>query len=826
MTIYGLGGCGKSALALEFAYRALARHARSLVFWVPAISLESFELAYWEIGVRLRIPGINDDNANVRKLVKDALSLGSSGDWLMIVDNADDAGVLFGTIDNNPMSTRLNDCLPHSNRGTILFTTRSRKVAGDLTPSSVLELNDMSKAEARQLLARRLMKQGLLDNETAVNELLERLTYLPLAIVQAAAFINNNDISVSGYISLFQHIGTESELFSERFEDPSRYREMDSTIAKTWHISFDQLRRQDRLAAEYLSFMACIDRVNIPQSLLPPGGSLVQQAKALGTLTGYAFITERQQTVQELGRERFFDMHRLVHIASAWWLDGHNERVTWSSRAVTQLIELVPAGGHERKEIWTKYLPHAIYMAGLSDTVDDLTRASLLDRVGHCQLSLGQYSAAETAHRQALLLREKRLGKEHTQTLASTNGVGIIRITQDKYEEAEAINRQTPAQKERVPWRDHPDTLASMSNLALVLSFQGKYEEAEAMNRQTLARKEMVLGSDHPDTLTTMANLALVLNYQGKYEEAEAMNRQTLAQKERVLGCDHPETLMTMTNLAVVLKDQGKYEEAEAINRQTLAQQEIVLGSDHPGTLTSMNNLAVVLDYQCKYGEAEATFRQALAQQERVLGGKHPDTLATMANLALVLYYQGKYEEAEAMNRQTLAQEETLLGRDHPRTLVTMSNLALVLIDLGKYEEAEAMNRQTLAQQEIVLGSDHPGTLTSMGNLAVVLDYQRKYGEAEATYRQTLAQRETVLGRDHPDTLLSVYHLACLLEKRHHYDESLILYERASTAYPTVLGNDHPTTRACRQRYSEALASQKQDRCTESHDASDSGPST
>ena len=100
---------------------------------------------------------------------------------------------------------------------------------------------------------------------------------------------------------------------------------MDSTIAKTWHISFDQIRKQDQLAADYLSFMACIDRINIPQSLFPPGRSLVQQVKALGTLTGYAFVTERQQTVQEVGGERFFDMHRLVHMASVRWLHGYGD---------------------------------------------------------------------------------------------------------------------------------------------------------------------------------------------------------------------------------------------------------------------------------------------------------------------------------------------------------------------------------------------------------------------------------------------------------------------------------------------------------------------
>ena len=467
---------------------------------MPAISQDSLELAYREIGIRLHVPGITDDNADIRKLVKETLSLGSLGDWLMIVDNADDPGVLLGTTHNDPILARLSDCLPHSNRGTILFTTRSRKAAGDLTQSCVLELNDMSKAEARQLLARRVTKQALLNDELAVDELLEILTYLPLAIVQAAAFVNNNDISVSEYISLFRQTGLETELFSERFEDPNRYREMDSTIAKTWHISFDQIRRQDQLAAEYLSFMACIDRINISQSLLLPGGSLVKQAKALGTLTGYAFITERQQTVQELDRERFFDMHRLVYMASVWWLDGHGERATWAGTAVARLEELVPHGGHERKEIWMTYLSHAIQVAGLNGVVDETARASLLDRVGRCQASFGQYSAAETTHRQVLSLREEGLGKEHKQTLISMNEIGVALGGQGRYEEAESMNRQTLARHEKVLRPEHPDTLTSMYCLAHLFANQYRYDESLILYKRACATYSTVLGIDHPTT--------------------------------------------------------------------------------------------------------------------------------------------------------------------------------------------------------------------------------------------------------------------------------------------------------------------------------------
>ncbi|KAF1981870.1 HET-domain-containing protein [Aulographum hederae CBS 113979] len=116
MTLYGLGGCGKSALALEFAYRMLAQRAGRLVFWVAAISRESFELAYRKIGIHLCIPGITDDNADIKGLVNKALSSDSIGQWLMIVDNADDPSVLMNNTAGDPGSARLLDYLPHSSR--------------------------------------------------------------------------------------------------------------------------------------------------------------------------------------------------------------------------------------------------------------------------------------------------------------------------------------------------------------------------------------------------------------------------------------------------------------------------------------------------------------------------------------------------------------------------------------------------------------------------------------------------------------------------------------------------------------------------------------
>ncbi|KAK7193333.1 hypothetical protein PSPO01_00006 [Paraphaeosphaeria sporulosa] len=751
MTIYGLGGCGKSALALEFAYRALTRHARRLVFWVPAMSQESFDLAFREMGTRLRIPGVNDDDANVKQLVKEALR--QLDDWLIIVDNADDPRLLFDS-NSNVQSARLVDYIPHSNTGSVLFTTRSRKAATELTQTHILELDSLGQSEAQQLLARRILRQALLNDRAAVDELLESLTRLPLAIIQATAFINKNDISISNYLSLLQHTGTKAELFSERFEDASRYLGMDSTVAKTWYISFEQIQRQDPLAAEYLSFISCVDRINIPQSLLPPATSQLQHINALGTITGYAFLTERQETIPGANKERFFDMHRLVHMALIWWLEGHSQRKAWAGIAAARVKELVPYGGHEKREIWVAYLPHALHVVGIEDALDVATSAGLLERIGLCRESNGQYAPAELALRKAWSLRKGLLGREH------------------------------------------PDTLTSVSNLGSVLSSQGKYEEAEAMQRWALEGSEKVLGREHPDTLANISNLGLVLLGQGKYEEAEAMQRRALEGYEKVLGREHPDMLTSVSNLGSVLSGQGKYEEAEAMQRWALEGSEKVLGREHPDTLTSVSNLGSVLSGQGKYEEAEAMQRRALEGREKVLGREHPDTLTSASQLGSVLEKQGKYEEAEAMQRQVMEGREKVLGREHPSTLTSASQLGSVLDKQGKYEEAETMHRQALERREKVLGREHPSTLTS-----------EKYEEAEAMQRRALEEREKILGREHPDTLTSVYCLARLLAQRHRISESSSLYQRACTGFSATLGSHHPTTQACREHYLDSFES-------------------
>jgi hypothetical protein len=262
---------------------------------MPAVTLAGFEQAYRDIGLLLRIPSIADAKADVKQPVKARLSDEGFGQWLMMIDNADDVKVLFAAINEGNGVDRLIDYLPHNRKGSIVFTTRTAKAANDLAESDVIELGELGEEEAKEVLKTRLLlkHQHQVENQAIVDEFLNMLAFLALAIVQAVAFINQNDSKISEYILLYRVSEQEAtKLLNEDLQDQGRCREARNPVATTWYISFEQIQEHDKLAAEYLSFMACTASNDIPESMLPTKGSQVAQTKAIGTLKAYAFITE------------------------------------------------------------------------------------------------------------------------------------------------------------------------------------------------------------------------------------------------------------------------------------------------------------------------------------------------------------------------------------------------------------------------------------------------------------------------------------------------------------------------------------------------------
>ncbi|KAM0670877.1 hypothetical protein ACQRIU_001272 [Beauveria bassiana] len=788
ISLFGLGGVGKTQVALELAYRTREKYPECSIIWIPTNNTARLRQAYIDAAEQLGI-AVTDDKSDVKQLVQRYLSRDSAGRWLLIYDNADDFDVWIPSIGNQDGLRGLLEYVPRGNQGCVIFTTRNKKIALRLSSGGLREeVTQMDDDTALQLLYGRL-NQKVPERHEEGQALIKELCHLPLAIVQAAAYIDANQSSLEEYLDLLNEQEEDVvELLSEKFGDEGSCGTVKDPVATTWLISFIQIRRSDPVAAEYLSLMSCFDPKDIPQSLLPPAKSRKEEVDALGTLTAYAFVSRQPATV-------FLDMHRLVHFAMRNWLKREKTFSVWMHKAVTRLDAVFPAGDHESRNVWRLYLPHArrILPFCFSGEAGE-QESSLAWKFGLCTYEDGWYSEAESCFSHATETDKTRLGADHPSTLTSMAKLASTYRKQGRWEEAERLEVLVMETRKTKLGADHPDTLTSMANLASTFWNQGRWEEAERLEVQVMETRKTKLGADHPSTLTSMAKLASTYRKQGRWEEAERLEVQVMETRKTKLRADHPDTLTSMANLASTFWNQGRWEEAERLEVQVMETSKTKLGADHPDTLTSMANVASTYRNQGRWEEAERLEVQVMETTKTKLGADHPDTLTSMANLASTFWNQGRWEEAEKLDVQVMETSKTKLGADHPDTLTSMANLASTFWNQGRWEEAERLEVQVMETSKTKLGADHPSTLTSMANLASTYRNQGRWEEAERLEVQVMETRKTKLGADHPDTLTSMANLASTFWNQGRWEEAERLEVQVMETRKTKLGVDHPDT--------------------------------
>ncbi|MCX5969086.1 MAG: tetratricopeptide repeat protein [Cyanobacteria bacterium] len=417
-----------------------------------------------------------------------------------------------------------------------------------------------------------------------------------------------------------------------------------------------------------------------------------------------------------------------------------------------------------------------------------------LDWLAGTQQNHGNAEHAEVLYLRCLEAREKLLGREHPDTLATVGD--LARLFQEKgdYEQAEELYQRCLEAQERLLVSEHPNTLRTVGNLASLYQDKGDFDRAESLYQRCLEARERLLGREHTSSLVTVGNLALLYQAKGNYELALSLYQRCIEARERLLGPEHPITFATIGNLAGLYQDLGNYDQAEALYLRNLVASDRLLGSEHPRTLATVGNLALLYQYKGNYEQAEALYQRDLKASERLLGPEHPSTLATVGNLALLYQYQGNYEQAEALNKRCLEARERLLGREHPNTLTAVHNLALVYRDKGDYVQAEALYQRCLEARERLLGQEHPTTLATVGNLALLYQEQGDYEKAEAFYQRCLEARERLLGREHPDTNSLYYALAELFAQTGRRQEAIPLRRREISWCQAQNGDTDPGT--------------------------------
>ncbi len=701
----GLGGVGKTQLAVEYAYR----HARDyrLVRWIRADEPATLVADYAALAGELRLPTAEDRNQQQNlEAVRDWLNQNSG--WLLVFDNAEGPGAV-------------RDLLPQADTGHVLITSRNPNWRGC---ASAVKLSPLQPGDAVGFL---LKRTGQPDREAAAL-LADELGCLPLALEQAGAYIDANAVLFADYLRLFRE---RRRLLWAREREPAGYQ---GKVTTTWNLAIEQVRRGCPAAADLITFAAFLAPDEIPLILFRPGAKHLPKRLAeaitddlqmndlIGALRRYSLVD---------GSGGTFAIHRLVQAVTRESM-SQAECARWTAGALEATLAALPDDA-KAPEQWPRIrrlVPHGVSVLYHAEAAGVClkARADLGTTLGIYLTDQAQLAQAEPLLRQALEQTRKLARPGSPEVAGKMNDLAILLRRRGKYAETEKLYRETLTLRERRLGAEHPDVAQTLNNLGTLYYEWGRFSKAESALTQALAIREKKLGEQHQAVAVTANILGAVYYRLGRYAEAESLYRRALTIRERTLGPDHPDVSTSLNNVALVFRVQKRYLEAEPLLRRALAIRERTQGSEHPGVAQVLNNLALVTKLQGQCGEAEQLYRRALAIDEKRYGPDHQEVAQSQTNLALLLTECGKTTEAESLLRRALATLESACGPDHPLIAKCLAGLGAVCAAQRRRTEAETLYQRALKMRRQLLGDKHPDVAETRRALAELRAPKKKPG--------------------------------------------------------------------------------------------------
>ncbi|KAI2937325.1 hypothetical protein CBS147321_7919 [Aspergillus niger] len=729
VALYGLGGVGKTQIAIELAHQVHEAHPDASVFWIHANSISRFQDSYYNLIKECEIESPEDKTDNL-KLVKQWLEKQCKR-WLLIIDNADQAS-LFTSDGRQGQEASTSDkqlqedssivqFLPESSYGSILITTRNRAAGVKFVRGigrNMLEVDTMTKEESRCLIKSAL--SGNYPTESDMDELAGLLDYLPLAIMQAASFMEENVLTVNEYIKLHNDSDeTKMSLLCEPFETLGRDSETPNALATTLIVSLDHINTKEHKAIEALSLIAFLDQHNIPSSLMEQ--RLVEPldlAKALGTLKAFSLIIAT-------GKGQNFSIHRLVQLTVRKWLIIEHTFDERAIQAMDTLAEVYPNAEYENWAICAAYLPHAVSVLKFIPELHGKQlrrRLYLQEGIAYYLWSQGRDDEAERLDLLIVEENKKEFGIEHPETLESIAGLSSTYSNQNRLAETEELNSLLVTAYTKLYGPNDIITMRSMRCLAATYRKQCRFEEAESLLLEVQERAKSVFGEEHEESITAMGHLGLLYEDLGRWEEAEECTIKDLEWHQKNLGPDNPWTLDLACNLASLYETQGKLLEGKALGIQTLQICEDKLGLDDERTRNCQQLLVNIYYELDEWQNAEGLCLQILEGTSKIHGPTHFKTLSSKQQLAAIYEGLGDDNKAEKLDNEIIDECARTFGSDHPYTL---KFTALAQRRQGNDAEAIKLMAQAINKEEVLLGAFHDETLASVRILRLWCEPER-----------------------------------------------------------------------------------------------------
>jgi len=715
----GLGGIGKTQLALEYAYRHALEY--SAVFWIGAETPESIITGLLYIAELLQLPERLEADQQ-RTVIAVQRWLAMQRQWLLICDNVEDLELL-------------HRWLPHTLQGAILITTRLQALGSlaqgvEVTPMGQEEgiLFVLRRAKVLELTTSSQQMQKLVasrPNEYAIaSELVRAMGGVPLALDQAGAYVEETGCSLEDYLERYRHQRTR--LLSRRGVVTGNH---PHSVTTTFLLARQQVEREQGMAAEILRICAFLQADAIPEELFTRGTAHLGPAFEPLTVDLSHFdlavaVLRRLSLIQRHTQTRTLSIHPLVQTVLREQM-SEKEQMECIKLVIEALNAIFP---EVTPEVWKQcelLLPHVLTCAtAIPDAVGKQVLAKVLRKAADYLYERAQYEQAEPLYQRALRLEEQAL-------------------------ELDAHN-----------------VANTLSGLARLYLRQGKYRQAEFLFQRALSIQEQALGSEHPDLAYPLNGLAFLYWTEGKYELAEPLFKRSLSIQEQTQGPEHPDLTYPLNGLAFLYWNEGKYELVEPLLKRALSIREQALGPDHPRITDSLIGLADLYLKQDKDAQAEKFYQRAIRIRELAWGPEHPYLAQPLTGLANLYLKQSKYEQAEELYQRAVHIREQALGPDHPRVSDSLTGLADLYLKLGKNEQAEALYQRILRIREQTLGESHSDTTQTLHNLSILYQRQGKLDEAIYFAQRALTICIQTLGEFHPQTVGIRTHHAQLLKKR------------------------------------------------------------
>ncbi|UOE19490.1 tetratricopeptide repeat protein [Thermobifida halotolerans] len=774
----GMPGIGKTQLATEYLYRYSEDY--DLIWWVRANQANQIHEAYALLAQELGVFQPGSSISSMVHTVREALRRGEPyARWLLVFDDA-----------QKPEDVA--PYLPVGGDGHIVITSRNMVWAAR-GYHATLTVDVFSRQESIDLL-RKCGPEDLTDSEA--DELADVLDDLPIALRQAAAWMNETATPASEYLAQFREKRSEV-LPTLSPADP----DYPVTVVTAWNVSLDKLATTNPAALQLLQVCSFFSTAPIPRYLFayardipaPPAlsealGNPTKLGRAFGEISRYglAQINHRTHTLQ---------LHLLVQRALRFSLSEEERRYL---RHCAHML-LAKSDPHdtspEARSRYAQLLPH-IWASEAWECDDPWVRELVIQQIYVTDLR-GEYDDARKLAKTALAAWRTRLGATAPETLrAELRLVRVLRNLGEHRRAYELCERVLNILTER-HGPDAGETLEASNEFIRDLRFAGRFRESTELARTVYDKYRRLLGPDDPETLEATHRYAYALLLSGDHRRAAELFWEAYQNKEMILGPNEPTTLASVDGYADALIEAGDYTEALRLQRENTERVRELFGLRHQGTLSNMGSLSAMLRRAGHLDEAVSLSETVWREASNRFGAESRVALYAASNYATSLRTVNRYREALELAEEACRRYADLLGEDHPHVAAANVNRAVTLRVLGRAAEARAIDEQALRVLTERLGEEHTSTLACAVNLASDLFALGDVSGALRRDSEVLERCRGMLTDRHPLTLLARRNL--VLDRRgagEDVAEELAVVEQL---YVEIMGDQHPATLSVRQ---------------------------